>query len=167
MIGGRAVDHHRRAMIGSAAPEATQKSPRRCPAEGCGRGRAVRAVLLPHGRLGDSRMAPVPRHRPGHITKAAIAPPNPPLASPWPRKAQLPHTHCRAWPVQALQVPQRCHGAAPRYGHEPHRGHRGAGGVGTRLLWLWRLDPTRAETQPRACRTTGLVGNANTSKIMV
>lgn len=165
LIGGTAVGHRRRAVIGSAAPKARQKSPRRCPAERPREGRGVRRLQMPRPWLGDSRMAPVPTHRPGHTTEAAIAPPNPRRASPWPRKARLPHTHCRARPVQALQVPHRCLGAAPRYRDEPQRGHGGAGGVGTRLVWLWMLDPMRAETQPWACRARGLVGIANTSKI--
>lgn len=137
------------------------KSPRGAPPlRGPGRGRAVRKVAVPHRWLRDPLHGSCPhRHRSGHTTKAATAPPNPPLAPLWPHKARLPHDHCRARPVQALQVPQRCHGAAPRYRDEPHRGHRGTGDVGTRLLWLWRLDLTKAGTQPRACRATGLVGN--------
>lgn len=126
VIGGRAVVHRRRAVIGSAAPEARQKSPWRCPCDGTreGPGRAGRAVL---GGVGDPGGATVPsllprpphgscphRHHPGHATEAAVAPPNPPLAPLWLHKARLPHTLCRAQPAQAPQVPQSCHGAAPR-----------------------------------------------------
>lgn len=91
------------------------------------RDRAVREVMTPRRWVRDPGTAPVPAHRPGHATRAAIAPPNPPLAPPWARKARLPHTHtcpARAGPAGTSAVSWSGSRAQGRAAPRPRRGGR-------------------------------------------
>lgn len=109
VIGRRAVAHRRRAVIGSGAPEARQKSPRRSPSEGPregpGREGGCRAPSLaprPPAWLLSPQTPLRTHHQSGH--RATKPTPGTPLAAQGPAPSRPLPCSARASPAGASEV---------------------------------------------------------------